>query len=215
MDYSEIIESTKVLMAGGSETSSSALSAITYYLLLNPSSLAKLKTEIRTTFKSEFEINIAGVQSLKYTLAVIYEGMRMFPPLPGSMRRIVSPGGRQIAGYFIPEGTLVAVDEFSAGRYSGNFARPLDFCPERYLNNIDPEFANDKPKASRPFSAGPRDCLGKSLALAEMRIILARIFFNFNLELVEPEKKDWVEKMPAFTFWEKTPLMVKLTPAEF
>jgi cytochrome P450 len=202
-------------MAGGSETSSSALSAITYYLLMTPSALTKIKAEIRSTFKSESEINIAGVQSLKYTLAVIYEGLRLFPPLPGSMRRIVSPGGRQIAGHFIPEGTLVAVDEFSAGRYSGNFARPLDFCPERYLDKDHPEFVEDKHKAIRPFSHGPRDCIGKSLAMAEMRIILARILFNFDLELVEPEKKDWIEKMPAFTFWEKTPLMVKLTPAIF
>jgi averantin hydroxylase len=202
-------------MAGGSETSSSALAAITYFLLHNPSTMEKLKEEVRSTFKSESEINIAGVQGLKYILAVIYEGLRMFPPLPGSMRRIVGPGGREIAGFFIPEGTLVAVDEFSAGRYSGNFARPLDFCRERYLENPDPEFAADRPKAIRPFSAGPRDCLGKSLALAEMRIVLARILFNFDLELVEPEKKDWIETMPAFTFWEKTPLMVKLTPVSF
>lgn len=48
-----------------------------------------------------------------------------------------------------------------------------------------------------------------------MRIILARTVFNFNLELVEPEKGDWIENMPAFTFWEKTPLMFKLTLAIF
>lgn len=215
MNYSEIIESTKVLMAGGSETSSSALSAITYYLLMKPSTMTKITSEIRSTFNSESEINMGGIQKLKYTLAVIYEGMRMFPPVPGSLRRIVSPGGRTIAGQLVPAGTLVAVDEFSAGRYSGNFARSLEFCPERYLDNIDSEFINDKKKAFRPFSAGPRDCIGKSFALAEMRIILARILFNFDLELVEPMKKDWVENMPAFTFWEKTPLMVRLTPAVF
>lgn len=199
-------------MAGGSETSSSTLAAITYFLLHNPYTMEKLKKEIRSTFKSESEINMAGIQSLKYILAVIYEGLRMFPPLPGSMRRIIGPGGREVAGFFVPEGTLVAVDQFSAGRYSGNFARPLEFCPERYLENCPLDFAADKPKALRPFSVGPRDCIGKSLALAEMRIILARILFNFDLELMEPEKKDWIEKMPAFTFWEKTPLMVKLTP---
>lgn len=201
-------------MAGGSETSSTALAAITYYLLMNPPTMVKLTSEIRSTFNSESEINMAGIQNLKYTLAVIYEALRMFPPVPGSMRRIVSPGGREIAGHFVPEGTLVAVDEFSAGRYSGNFGRSLDFCPERYLDKVDSEFTNDKRKAFRPFSVGPRDCIGKNLALAEMRIILARVLFNFDLELVQPDK-DWIEKMPAFTFWEKSPLMVKLTPAVF
>lgn len=212
MSYSEIVESTKILMAGGSETSSSALSAITYYLLMNPSTMSKLKSEIRSAFNSESEINMASIQSLKYTLAVIYEGLRLFPPLPGSMRRVVGPGGRLVAGFFIPEGTLVVVDLFATGRSSMNFAHPLEFRPERYLENPDPEFASDRRKSMRVFSAGPRDCLGKNLALAEMRIILARIIFNFDLQLVTPVDKNWIEKMPAFTFWEKTPLMVTLTP---
>lgn len=211
MNYSEIMESTKIIVVGGAETSVSVLSAVTYFLLHKPSTMAKITAEIRSTFTSDSEINMASVQSLHYTLAVIHEGLRLFPPLPGSMRRIAPAGGCHIAGKYVPGGTLVAVDLFAAGRYSGNFARPLEFCPERYLDT-EGEFDNDKPNAVRAFSFGPRSCQGKSLAFAEMRIILARVLFNFDLELVEPEK-DWTFKMPAFTFWEKPPLMVKLTPA--
>lgn len=211
MNYSEVMESTKVIVVGGAETSVSVLSAMTYFLLRNPSAMAKITSEIRSTFTSDSEINMASVQSLHYTLAVIYEGLRLFPPLPGSMRRIAPAGGCTIAGNYVPGGTLVAVDLFAAGRYSGNFARSLEFCPERHLG-IDGQFANDKQNAVRAFSYGPRSCQGKNLAFAEMRIILARILFNFDLELVEPER-DWTLNMPAFTFWEKPPLLVKLSPA--
>ena len=51
-----------------------------------------------------------------------------------------------------------------------------------------------------------------SLALAEMRLILARIVFNFDMRLAEPDK-DWLQHS-FFTLWEKPPLMVHLDPAE-
>lgn len=49
-----------------------------------------------------------------------------------------------------------------------------------------------------------------SLAYVEMRIILARMIFNFDMELAEPEK-DWLDQ-DAFVLWDKPALNVKLTP---
>ena len=63
----------------------------------------------------------------------------------------------------------------------------------------------------KAFSVGPRNCLGKNLAYVEMRLILAHIIFNFDLELVEKDK-DWMKDMKVYGFWEKPELMVKLTP---
>lgn len=49
-----------------------------------------------------------------------------------------------------------------------------------------------------------------SLAYVEMRVILARMIFNFDMELAEPEK-DWLDQ-DAFFLWDKPALNVKLTP---
>jgi hypothetical protein len=49
-----------------------------------------------------------------------------------------------------------------------------------------------------------------SLAYVEMRIILARMIFNFDMEL-DPVSNDWMNQ-DAFILWEKPELMVKLTP---
>ena len=48
-----------------------------------------------------------------------------------------------------------------------------------------------------------------SLAFAEMRTILARMLWNFDMELCEVSK-DW-NKQRIFLLWEKPALMVKLT----
>ena len=64
-----------------------------------------------------------------------------------------------------------------------------------------------------PFSFGPRNCLGKNLAYAEMRVILAKVLWHFDLEL-RPGMDDWLERHKLFMLWEKPALMVRLTPVE-
>ena len=55
---------------------------------------------------------------------------------------------------------------------------------------------------------GPRNCLGKSLAYNEMRVILARILWNFDLELCS-DSEHW-DRQITYTLWEKLPLMCRL-----
>ena len=49
-----------------------------------------------------------------------------------------------------------------------------------------------------------------SLAYAEMRVILARMIWNFDMELM-PDSLNWTDQ-GVYTLWEKGPLRVKLTP---
>jgi hypothetical protein len=44
--------------------------------------------------------------------------------------------------------------------------------------------------------------------MSEMKLILARIIFNFDLELID-QKSDWFEQK-VYTLWRKNPLMVKV-----
>lgn len=50
-----------------------------------------------------------------------------------------------------------------------------------------------------------------SLAYIEMRIILARVLWNFDLRLAD-ESKDWLSRQKIYLLWEKSPLYVYLTP---
>lgn len=83
------------------------------------------------------------------------------------------------------------------------------FHPERWLG--DPAFADDRKDAFQPFHLGPRNCLGRNLAYIEMRLILSRILWNFDLRIDE-DSLDWMSTQRVYTAWDRGKLNVYLTP---
>lgn len=88
----------------GSETTATALACVSYYLQRNPEALQKLRQEIRTSFSTYEEVTASSTVSLKYLNAVLLEGMRMYPPLPFALPRVVPQGGDTVGGHFLPGG---------------------------------------------------------------------------------------------------------------
>ncbi|KAK1707539.1 cytochrome P450 ClCP1, partial [Colletotrichum acutatum] len=211
LNFEELKSNSSVLIIAGSETTATALSAITYYLCTNRQALEKLTHEVRTAFSSEAEIEMVSAQQLQYLQAVMNEGLRMYPPVPtGIVRRVTDDGG-VFLGQYVPSGTLVQVWHWPAFHSPENFTLPDSFIPERWLD--DARFSGDKKEAFQPFSVGPRNCIGRNLAYAEMRLILARMIWNFDMKLSE-ESRGWDDKSQVYLLWEKGPVNVYLTPRE-
>ena len=63
-----------------------------------------LQQEIRGAFKSYDQINAASTARLAYLNAVVLEGLRIFPPVPFALPRVVPVGGDIVDGHFVPEG---------------------------------------------------------------------------------------------------------------
>jgi cytochrome P450 len=210
LKFQEICENAATVMVGGTETTSSLLSAATYLLLCNPPLLAKLTAILRTTFQIDKEINSTTVNKIDYLLAILNEAFRLYPPVAVFLSRVTPPEGCMIAGSFIPGNTCVSVNQWGASRSSSNFTRPTEFIPERWMGA--PEFKDDKRKVVQPFSVGPRNCLGQNLAHIELKIILARVLWNFDLELCE-ESRGWIEGQRFYILADRPELMVRLTPA--
>lgn len=104
MTFEEIASHAFILIVAGSETTATLLTAATYFLATNQGSLVKLTEEIRSSFKTEDQIDMTSVQNLSYLLAVLDESMRLYPPAPASSPRMAREGGDTILGRYIPEG---------------------------------------------------------------------------------------------------------------
>jgi cytochrome P450 len=104
MSKEEIESTSAILVLGGSETTATLLSGVTYLLLKNPRVLGLLQAEVREKFANEDEINLVGVKALTYQLAVLEEAFRIFPPVPMGSPRQIPPQGDTIMGYELPGG---------------------------------------------------------------------------------------------------------------
>ena len=207
----EIIADAGLFIVAGSETTANALSGLIARLIWNPRIYEKLTHEIRSTFSDEESITFKAILAMPYLNACIEEILRVHPPVPAGPPRVVPPGGDTVDGIFVPGGTVVSVGQWSACHTSEHFKEPDLFLPERW---IDPAYANDVRKAAQPFSAGPRNCLGKNLAYMEMRLVVARLLWNFNIASVDGAP-DWdpageMKHKKAFMVWAKSPLLLQL-----
>ncbi|KAK8011892.1 hypothetical protein PG989_000152 [Apiospora arundinis] len=209
LSFEKLVANSELLVVAGSETTASLLSGAIYFLTLNPQSRTKLADEVRSAYENETDIDLLNTQNLTYLNAVVNESLRIYPPVPGSGPRVTPPGGSMIAGYYIPQNTIVDINMWTVHHDPNSFTLPDFFVPERWLG--DERFKNDRLDAVEPFSAGPRNCIGRNLAYAEIRMVLARLVWNFDMEISQ-EDKDWVVDQKAYTVWDKPELHVWLKP---
>jgi cytochrome P450 len=97
------------------------------------------------------------------------------------------------------------------------FHSTTSFFPERWLAdemaNPDSPFFNDQRHAFQPFSLGPRSCMGQNLAWAELRLVLAKLLWKFDVQAVQGKELEW-EQLRTFLLVEKKPIVVRMVLQE-
>ncbi|KAI1753600.1 cytochrome P450 [Xylaria castorea] len=209
LDQSRLTMNATLLIIAGSETTATLLSGATWLLTRHPEKLRQLEQEVRSAFKSDDEITLTSVGNLTYMLACLNESLRRYPPVAGSLPRMAPKGGAMVDGSFVPEGTYISVYQWAVNHDKNYWNAPYEFAPERWLG--DPKYKSDQLDAMQSFSVGPRNCIGRNLAYAEMRLILAKIVYNFDMTLAD-DSRDWLDDQRAFVVWEKPALNVHLKP---
>jgi len=92
-----------------------------------------------------------------------------------------------INGHYIPGNTIVFMPPFAINRDPRNFEQPEQFIPERWTSR--PELVLNK-GAFIPFSTGPYNCVGKGLAMMEMRSVINRVVNEFDVVLPQGFKEE-------------------------
>ncbi|KIA75653.1 cytochrome P450 [Aspergillus ustus] len=197
LSQAELAAETANLISAGSDTSSTTLSALFFYLSRYPEAYNKAATEVRRTFPSPDTVTLGpSLNSCTYLRACLDEALRMAPAVASApWREATRPAGALIDGCFIPPGYDVGLGIYSIHHSERYFEDPFVFRPERWIvgdNESDPTgSATSKATIDRarsafnPFSVGPRSCIGKALATAEIMFIMARVLSEFDFRKVE------------------------------
>ncbi|KAH9029481.1 high nitrogen upregulated cytochrome P450 monooxygenase 2 [Lactarius pseudohatsudake] len=204
-------------IVAGSDTVKGTLSCALYYLVCNPAVYNRLQEETDAAFPSgEEPLDVVKLSYMEWLNACINETLRLQPPVPGGSSRILGKGkGAKVFGKVdIPEETQLSLHTYSIHRDPRNFYTPDAFLPERWLTNGAPAGEHDT-SAFFPFGYGPTICVGKNLALMEMRMLLCWMLRRFRFSKAPGVTYEgWEEKIRDWNVMHHDPLLVRISLRE-
>jgi len=171
----EIYDEILTFYFAAHDTTSSTLSWVLYFLCKYPEYQKQLRSEIESK-----SINLEELEEkLPLMKNIIQETLRMRPPVVTLGRE--TKNDCVLSGYSIPKGTVLSL-MFINAHFDPNFwENPQEFNPERFSTKNE-QNQNRHPFCYLPFSAGPRNCVGKRFGMQAMMTFLFHIIQSFELQ---------------------------------
>ncbi|KOC09244.1 cytochrome P450 monooxygenase [Aspergillus flavus] len=175
----------------GSDTTAVAMKTLWYNLLLHPATMHRLRKElVQAQQQSKLSHPFPAwneISGLPYLNACVNEALRIHPPFCLPFERIVPAEGMTIGDHFFPGGTVIGMNPWVINRHRPTFGEDADaWRPERWLE--DPARTRQMENTLLSFGAGRRVCLGKNIALLELKKLTSALVLHYELEIVNPEK---------------------------
>ncbi|MGK7918886.1 MAG: cytochrome P450 [Trichodesmium sp.] len=175
MTDQEIRDELITLLFAGHETTATALAWALYWVHKQPEIYQKLMEELTTL---EIDADPMTIFRLPYLTAVCQETLRIYPVVIFTFpRRTKQPV--ELQGYHLQAGTMIQGSIYLTHHREDLYPEPKKFKPERFLER---QFS---PYEFLPFGGASRRCLGMALANFEMRLVLATLLSNFEMELAD------------------------------
>lgn len=176
-------------LLAGRDTVASALTGFFILLSKNPEVEGRIREELARVMGPGKEfVGFEETREMHYLNAAIHESMRLFPPIQFDSKYAneddVLPDGT-----FVKKGSRVTYHPYAMGRMEKIWGPDCEeFKPERWLSE-DGVFVPKCPFKYPVFQAGVRVCLGKDLALVEMKAVVAALVRRFDVRVVGPNQE--------------------------
>jgi cytochrome P450 / NADPH-cytochrome P450 reductase len=181
LDAETIRDQVLMHLSNGFNGPSITAAWLAYVLAANPDVEAKLIAEIDgiTGGDPDYDLQYDDLMALTYTTQVIKETMRIYPPMPITIRRSLKDG--TLGRYRIRKGDIILVGTLAAQRdprYWG--PEPDRFDPEQFT--MDKVTARPR-HAFIPFSIGKRQCMAQEVTFMMLRVVLFEVYRHYRLAL--------------------------------
>ncbi|OZJ04260.1 hypothetical protein BZG36_02469 [Bifiguratus adelaidae] len=172
-----------IFFVAGHDTTSNALTFALYHLAVNPGVQHKAREEcIRVLGDTPQDIvpTAEQIKELTYTSQIIQETLRLNPPAQGTSQRLVAED-TELGGYFIPKGSMAALDIWSLHHNPNVWDDPETWNPDRFAPGG--EYESKDSYSWLPFGHGQRQCIGMQFSLAEQRVFLSMLLRKYEISL--------------------------------
>jgi len=173
-----VLSESMQLLVAGHETSSNGLSWLMYLVSARSEILEKVRQEFDRVL-GDAPLSAAHVMQMEYTMQVIMEGLRLYPPFWMIDREAVADD--RVGDLEIPKGTTVIVYVYGAHHAPRYWENTESFDPERFARGSEKERT---PFTHLPFGGGPRGCIGGHYAMLQILMILSVVLRRYDFELV-------------------------------
>jgi cytochrome P450 len=166
-------------------------------LLRHPDIMKRAQEELDTVVGTDRLVSESDLQHLPYLQAILKETFRIHPPGPLLVpHRSIQPC--QVEGYNLPTNTRLIVNLWAMGRDPNNWEKPLEFDPDRFMQQHPEIDVHGHDFELLPFGTGRRACPGRPLGILFVQIVLANLLQSFDWTLPpnlqqEPMKLDMSE----------------------
>ncbi|OJJ78810.1 uncharacterized protein ASPGLDRAFT_78014 [Aspergillus glaucus CBS 516.65] len=181
----------------GTHTTSATTSLLLYHLLHHPEYLAELVNEIDSNLppleRDTLAYSAVNAEALlPFLRKCVRENFRITPVFTMPLaRRVVSPEGVLIAGHHIPQGTSIAVCNHAFHHNPRVWGEDHDiFNPYRW----DQPDTGYKARYLMHFGLGGRQCIGKTVATANIYKLTSTLLAEFKFELADGQEQANSEK---------------------
>lgn len=180
----EAVNQLLTMYVAGFHTTSVALAWLFYCVARHP----KIQDELSRQISDES--NGAGDNSFfssdsTYADQVIKETLRLYPAAWELFARH-SVKATELGGFRIPAKTLTLICPIVTHRDPNFFTRPEEFDPHRFAPEMEDKIA---PFSYLPFGMGGHQCIGNSLAMLQLKMVLVHVLRHFEISLQDPTKE--------------------------
>ncbi|KAK7992347.1 hypothetical protein PG988_001141 [Apiospora saccharicola] len=194
-----LADESRSMIAAGADTTQSAMTNMLGFVAARGDIQTRLQELVDATFplgpaSFTYAGLLAATETLNWIDAIINETLRIQPSAPSANPRVTPAKGLEIGEsefgprIWIPGDVEIVQSPYVIHRDTRWFERPDEFLPERWLAGSDIKCDRT---AYFPFHLGKHACIGKPMAMEELRSVLARLALQFDMDLATGQ--DWEE----------------------
>ncbi|XP_054167645.1 cytochrome P450 3A24-like [Oppia nitens] len=177
MTDDEISANAVLFFEAGYETTSTALGYLMHILINKQDIQEKVRQEVKELMETEGKLDYNTVTKLKYLEQVIYETLRVYPPVTTFISR-TPRNDFHYNGLTLQKGVDIRVPLYYLHRDPELWTKPEVFDENRFSDE-NKHLVN--PVVWQPFGVGPRNCIGMRFALLEIKLTIAKLLIKYKL----------------------------------